>query len=229
MIWSKIKSYLGLLHQNQYYNADFYSEYLNSLKKHDSNQLISDQSFVVFDTETTGLNPEKDQILSIGAVRIFQQSIEVSDSLSIIIANQPAQNHDATTIHGLVNTASQGIQQEEAIAKFFKYIGSDILVVHHVAFDLTMINNLSRQCGGGQLKNPTLDTSYLAKRLDHATDPHSLESNAYTLDKLCTRYNVIPKARHTADGDAFITALVFIKILQRLHHRGINTRGQLLK
>ncbi|MBP6446478.1 MAG: 3'-5' exonuclease [Saprospiraceae bacterium] len=229
MIWEKIKQRLGLASPANHYNADFYESYLNAFEKHDPSTLINDQSFVIFDTETTGLDPAKDHILSIGAVRVCHQSINISDSLSIIIMHDGIQNSNAAVIHGLVNTKDYGITPVEAIQKFMQFIGSDLLVGHHVAFDRAMINNLSLICGGGPLKNPTLDTSFLARRLDKPTDPDSLDRKEYTLDKLCQRYHVVPKARHTADGDAFITALFFLKLLHRLHQKGIRIVSQLIR
>jgi DNA polymerase III subunit epsilon len=229
MIWDKIKQGLGLTRQQQVHHAEFYQTYLRIFKKYESSTVITDQSFVVFDTETTGLDTSKDHILSIGAVRVRHHNIDISDSLSIIIGHEGIQNASAATIHGIVKSKEHGITPNEAIEKFFTFVGSDILVGHHVAFDQQMINKLSIQCGGGLLKNATLDTSFLARRLDHPNDPFSLDRKEYTLDKLCTRFNVIPKARHTADGDAFITALILLKLLHRLQLKGIRTCGQLLK
>ena len=158
MIWEKIKQRLGLASPANHYNADFYESYLNAFEKHDPSTLINDQSFVIFDTETTGLDPAKDHILSIGAVRVCHQSINISDSLSIIIMHDGIQNSNAAVIH-----------------------------------------------------------------------PDSLDRKEYTLDKLCQRYHVVPKARHTADGDAFITALIFLKLLHRLHQKGIRIVSQLIR
>jgi DNA polymerase-3 subunit epsilon len=229
MIWKKIKQTLGLGGKVDHYDADFYKNYLKAFEKHDPSTLINNQSFVVFDTETTGLDPAKDHILSIGAVRVCHQCINISDSLSIIIMHDGIQNPKAAVIHGLVNTKDFGITPAEAIQKFMQFIGSDILVGHHVAFDRVMINNLSISCGGGSLKNPTLDTSFLARRLDKPTDPDSLDRKDYALDKLCQRYHVVPKARHTADGDALITGLILLKLLHRLHQKGIRTVNQLMR
>jgi DNA polymerase-3 subunit epsilon len=229
MIWNAIKQLLGLANKDYTDYPEFYSAYLNNFSKHDAQKPIYDQSFCVFDTETTGLDIAKDKILSIGAVRVCRQSMDVADSLSIIIGHEGAQDESAAMIHGLVKTAEQGITPEKAVSLFYEFVGSDIIVGHHVAFDVNMIHKLSRECGGGPLKNATLDTSFLAKRLDHPTDPHSLDRKEYTLDKLCERFSVLPKARHTADGDALITALVFLKLLNRFNQKGVKRVGQLVK
>jgi DNA polymerase III subunit epsilon len=229
MIWNTIKHHLGLASRRNTEYPEFYRTYLNNFTKHDAQIPIYDQSFCVFDTETTGLDMAKDKILSIGAVRVCQQSMDIADSLSIIISHDGEQDASAVVIHGLVKTAEQGITPEKAVSLFYQFVGSDIIVGHHVAFDLNMVHKLSHACSGGPLKNVTLDTAFLAKRLDHPTDPHSLDRKEYTLDKLCERFSVLPKARHTADGDALITALLFLKLLDRLHRKGIRKVRQLVQ
>jgi DNA polymerase-3 subunit epsilon len=170
-----------------------------------------------------------DNIFSIGAVRITNYTFYIADSQSILGKNQQLQTQNAVAIHGLVQTDIKGQSEPESIAALFKFVGSDIIVGHHIAFDIAMLNKLSRKNGGGDLKNNLLDTSYLARRLDHTTDPDSLDRKEYTLDKLCSRFKVIPKARHTADGDAFITAIVFMKLIQKLYIKGVTSTGQLVR
>jgi DNA polymerase III subunit epsilon len=228
-MWSKFKQILGITTSDTKTYADFYLQYLEDYYKPDPKKSIHAQSFVVLDTETTGLDLGQDNILSIGAVRIINNTIDISDSLSIIVKNQQLQTQNAVAIHGLVQTDIKGWSEDKAIAALFKFVGSDIIVGHHIAFDIAMLNKLSGKNGGGDLKNSFLDTSYLARRLDHTTDPDSLDRKEYTLDKLCTRFKVIPKARHTADGDAFITAIVFMKLIQKLYIKGIKTTGQLVR
>lgn len=228
MIWNTIKQHLGLANNQEKDYAEFYSTYLKGFTKHDAQKPIYDQSFVVFDTETTGLDITKNKILSIGAVRVRQQSIDIADSLSIIISHEGTQDESAAVVHGLVKTTEQGISSTAAIKLFFDFVGSDIIVGHHVAFDKQMIQKLSIECGGGSLKNASLDTSYLAKRLDNPSEPQSLDRKEYTLDKLCEKFSVLPKARHTADGDALITALVFMKLMDRFEKKGVKKLKELI-
>jgi DNA polymerase-3 subunit epsilon len=228
-MWSKLKQIIGKTTSDTKTYADFYLQYLEAYYKPDLKKSIHEQSFVILDTETTGLDLGQDNILSIGAVRIINNTIDISDSLSIIVKNQQLQTQNAVAIHGLVQTDIKGQSEAESIAALFKFVGSDIIVGHHIAFDIAMLNKLSRKNGGGDLKNNLLDTSYLARRLDHTTDPDSLDRKEYTLDKLCSRFKVIPKARHTADGDAFITAIVFMKLIQKLYIKGVTSTGQLVR
>lgn len=228
-MWSKLKQIIGKTTSDTKTYADFYLQYLEAYYKPDLKKSIHEQSFVVLDTETTGLDLGQDNILSIGAVRIINNTIDISDSLSIIVKNQQLQTQNAVAIHGLVQTDIKGQSEAESIAALFKFVGSDIIVGHHIEFDIAMLNKLSRKNGGDVLKNNVLDTSYLARRLDHASDPYSLDRKEYTLDKLSARFNVVPKARHTADGDAYITAIVFMKLIQKLYIKGVTSTGQLVR
>ncbi len=228
-MWNKLKQILGKTTSDTKTYADFYLQYLDAYYKPDLKKSIHEQSFVILDTETTGLDLDQDNILSIGAVRIINNTIDISDSLSIIVKNQQMLTQNAVAIHGLVQTETKGQSEAESIAALFKFVGSDIIVGHHIAFDIAMLNKLSRKNGGGDLKNSLLDTSYLTRRLDHTTDPDSLDRKEYTLDKLCSRFKVIPKARHTADGDAFITAIIFMKLTQKLYNKGVRLTGQLVR
>ena len=187
-MWSKLKQIIGKTTSDTKTYADFYLQYLEAYYKPDLKKSIHEQSFVILDTETTGLDLGQDNILSIGAVRIINNTIDISDSLSIIVKNQQLQTQNAVAIHGLVQTDIKGQSEAESIAALFKFVGSDIIVGHHIAFDIAMLNKLSRKNGGGDLKNNLLDTSYLARRLDHTTDPDSLDRKEYTLDKLCSRF-----------------------------------------
>ena len=229
MIWDKLKKIVNFGNSDHKTYATFYDEYLKIFHKSDAKTPIHQQSFVVLDTETTGLDLLKDNILSIGAVRVIHNSIDIADSLSIVVKNEQIQTQDAVAIHGLVQTELKGQSPQDALVAFFDFVGADIIVGHHIAFDIAMLNKLSKNYGGDVLRNSVLDTSYLARRLDHATDPNSLDRKDYTLDKLCTRFKVIPKARHTADGDAYITAIIFMKLLQRLAVKGVVNIGQLVK
>jgi DNA polymerase III subunit epsilon len=229
MIWDKLKKIVNFGNSDHKTYATFYDEYVTNFHKSDTKTPILQQSFVVLDTETTGLDIIKDNILSIGAVRVVNNTIDIHDSLSIIVKNEQIQTQNAVAIHGLVQTELKGQSPQDALVAFFDFVGADIIVGHHIAFDIAMLNKLSKNHGGDVLKNSVLDTSYLARRLDHSTDPNSLNRKDYTLDKLCMRFKVIPKARHTADGDAYITAIIFMKLIHRLAVKGVSTVGHLVR
>lgn len=224
MIWKNIISKFARQVPRQENMAEFYRGYLSKYNYPDLEKPVNQQEFIVFDTETSGLDPKNDEVLSIGAVRVTNGTFSIADSFSIRIKSNTTLTQKSVAIHGLVGTSRLGAEPSDAVSSFFHYVGSGILVGHHTAFDIAMINNLSVRHGGGPLKNLALDTSLLTRRLD---DPHFTNigpSGDYSLDKLCKRFGIEMKARHTADGDAYLTALVFLKIMHRLQQKGVTTR-----
>lgn len=189
---------------------------------------LEDLTFVVFDTETTGLDVRKNHLLSLGAVRVKDQRIEVADTLDCIILQPAHQGGEEIAVHGILPKHSQhGVPEAEAVQHFLEFIEDSILVGHHVDFDIAMINQALKKIAGKRLRNKSVDTVQLAMRVN----PPSafVKPGDYALDKLCQLYNLPLEDRHTAAGDAFITALLLLKLLTRLKKRGVRTLGDLLR
>lgn len=178
--------------------------------------------FVVFDTETTGLNVKNDQILSIGAVRLQGWEIKVEESLDFFVHQVYEPVKSTVEIHGIVpKDREDSLEEVQAIRCFLEFIKNSVLVGHHVAFDVAMINAALNEIVGGKLCNTSIDTIRLARRL---MPPSPLTpSVSLTLDELCRQYNISLNDRHTAAGDAFLTALLFLKLMRRLQKRGVHT------
>ncbi|WP_372768864.1 PolC-type DNA polymerase III [Lutibacter sp.] len=171
---------------------------------------IENTRFVVFDTETTGLDILNDRVLSIGAIGIFNNIIDVADSFEIYV-KQDAFKAETVEIHGILKEGKlTKLSETEAMAHFIAYIGNSVLVAHHTAFDIEMINAALKRLDLPKLKNKTIDTGILYKKLEGKKDSH------FNLDVLCKKFNIPKHDRHTAAGDAFITALLFLKIIATL-------------
>jgi len=185
-----------------------YSNHFKDQKKKDLDQI----RFVVLDTETTGLDTQNDRILSIGAISVIGNTMDVADSLDIYI-KQDKFNSDTVEIHGLLKEGNiQKIEENEAVIQYLQYIKNSVLIAHHASFDITMINNVLKKMQLPKLKNKFLDTGILIKK----TKFHQLQEKHYSLDDLCDIFNIKMHDRHTAAGDAYITGLIFLKILSAL-------------
>jgi len=208
-----------------------YPEYFLAYQKSNLNTPkldLHETRFVVFDTETTGFNRMKDRVLSIGAVSLINNTLNVNDSFEVYL-KQDFFNPKTVHIHGILKEGRiSKISEFEALKGFLKYIDNAILVGHHVDFDIMMINQILERNHLAPILNKTLDTEHLYRKSKHAVYQNTLQKERYTLDKLCDELNVSKSDRHTASGDAFITAIVFLKIIARLNKNNNLTLKELL-
>ncbi|HMQ44936.1 MAG: 3'-5' exonuclease [Confluentibacter sp.] len=206
---------------------DFWNDYLHAFNSNIKKQEpITNTRFIAFDTETTGFNKKEDRILSIGAVAFVGKTIQVNNSLELYL-EQDIFKPESVKIHGLMKTGSlDKVTELEAIKLFLAYIKNDVLIAHHANFDRNMMNEMLLRHGLGKLKNKFIDTGYLYKKSKHIIYQENLKP--LSLDDLCKELNVPTVDRHTATGDALITALVFLKILGRLDKRKHLNWGYLL-
>ena len=177
---------------------------------------IADNRFVVLDTETTGFDLKKDRMLSIGAIAVKGKSIDVADGFEEYIS-QETFNPKTVKIHGIIqNERIETLTEEEAVKAFLKYVGNSVLVAHHAGFDIGMINQALSRMGLPKLKNKVLDTVNLYRETRIISNLINREKS-YSLDEIAETYNIDIKDRHTAAGDAFITAMAFLTILGKLN------------
>ncbi len=184
--------------------------------------------FVVLDTETTGLDPRRDTIVTIGAVGICSREIILDDSFEILIPF--IHNTASVVIHGITRQLSEtGVDQETALRHFLEYLRDGVIVGHHINHDIAMLNRALVQSFGIELKNNCVDTMDLTLRLS-ALGALPLDTTApdFSLDGLCRLFNVRPADRHTAAGDAFITAQIFLKLLRLARRANLLRLGQLI-
>lgn len=184
--------------------------------------------YVVLDTETTGFDFEKDRILCIGALRLQEQTIQVHNCLEIYI-RQEHYNQTSTEIHGILSREERPcLEEKEAMQTFMEYLGGDVIIAHHANFDITMINNALQRHEMGRITNLVLDTSSLYRKsvISSAVVPRK---DHYTLDELTDKFDISKKDRHTALGDAYITAIAFIRIRHALSRKGITTLRQAMR
>ncbi|MCK0159359.1 PolC-type DNA polymerase III [Allomuricauda sp. F6463D] len=193
---------------------DFWWSYEAHFKEKLSDD-IHKSTFVVLDTETTGFSLIKDRMLCIGALKLLDNIIVVKDSFEVYIT-QEHYNSESTEIHGILRKSKRArVSELEALKAFLKYAKNHVLVGHHVMFDINMINAALKRNGLPKLKNQTLDTERLySKTLLKSTVVQRKER--YTLDDLAKKFSISRKDRHTALGDAFITAIAFLRIVEKL-------------
>ncbi len=181
-----------------------------------------EQTYVVFDFETTGFNAGgADSIIEIGAVKICQGKIlEKYDELINPGRKLEQKIIDVTNI---TDEMLEGKDNEEnAIKRFVEWVGDLPMVAHNAKFDVSFLEMAYQKYNLGEFKNPVIDTLELSRTLDNNYSRHSLSA-------LVKRYNVPwdESAHHRGDYDAEGTALVFHKMLEKLDNRHIENMDQL--
>lgn len=189
---------------------------------------IADLKFTVLDTETTGLNRKTDEIVSYGSIQVRGFRVFVN-SVKEYYLKPIKQNSEAIKIHGIIKKDGF-ISHREFVERFLAEIGATILVAHHAGFDKAMLEKAGKPFGLRRILNPTIDTYDLAVRLEIGKNynPKMVNGLEYSLDKLCERYQIPLDDRHTASGDAFLTAQLLLKLLKMAERAGIRTYGDLM-
>lgn len=198
------------------------------LAEHASDRAIEDRplaglTFVVLDTETTGLLPHRDEIVQIGAVRLVNGRIVPGESFDQLVNPGRKIPLASTKVHGVTDAmveTAPGIAV--AARRLHQFAKGAVIVAHNAPFDLAFLRRHGDR-DGLVWDHPVLDTVLLSAVLFGASQTH-------TLDALCERLGVtIPEAlRHTALGDAQATAEVLVKMLPMLTARGFATFGAVI-
>lgn len=183
---------------------------------------LAELAYTVFDTETTGLDPAGgDEIIAIGAVRIVNGRILAAEAFDHLIDPGRPVSEASRRIHGISAEMLAGRPRiAEVLPRFARFAEETVLVGHNVAFDMRFL--AEKEAGTGvRFVQPVLDTLLLSAVAHPAHQDHSLEAMA-------DRLGVSIIGRHTALGDALLTAEVFLKLARVLQERGVLTLGDAL-
>jgi DNA polymerase-3 subunit epsilon len=184
------------------------------------NRPLSDLTYTVFDTETTGLFPKVgDEIISIGAVRIVNGRLLREELFDQLVNPQRGYWQSSIKIHGIHPEMLEGQPTiDKVLPLFHRFAEDSILVAHNAAFDMNMLQ-MKEALTGVTFINPVLDTLLLSAVVHPAQDNHALEA-------IAERLGVSIVGRHTALGDALATAEIFLKLIPLLAKTGILTFGE---
>ena len=181
---------------------DFYKNYLSKFDK-------KTNRFVVLSIETTGLNKNTDQILSIGAIAVVNNNVIVGDSFETSLVKSVQINKDNLKEVEYERKISESVVPA-AIESFLEYIQNATLVGHRVAFDVDILNEYLEKLKCGRLKNEALDVEVMYKKVEDITDKQ------FSLDELLKKFKVEKSERYSASEDAFSIALLFLKLKYKL-------------
>ena len=202
----------------EYYDFDLFQA-TDSTRALDERPLV-ELAYTVFDTETTGLNPsEGDEIIQIGATRIVAGKLRRQECFEQLIDPQRDIPAAGIPIHGIEPEMVRGQPTIDTVLPAFHAFAADtVLVAHNAAFDMRFLQ-LKEARTGVRFEQPVLDTLLLSAAAQPNQEAHGLEA-------IAERLGVNVLGRHTALGDAMVTAEVFLKLLPLLQAQGIRTLGQ---
>jgi DNA polymerase-3 subunit epsilon len=177
-------------------------------------------AYTVFDTETTGLDPAAgDELVAVGAVRIAGGRLLSQEVFDQLIDPGRTIPQAAVSIHGISGEMVRGEPSvEKVLPRFARFVEETVLVGHDVAFDMSFFH-LNEQRTGVRLRQPVLDTLLLDAVANPDREDHSLEAMAEL-------FGVSVIGRHTALGDAILTAELFLRLIPVLRSRGVETLGE---
>lgn len=181
---------------------------------------LGELAYTVFDTETTGLNPSGgDEIIQIGALRIVNGKVLRHEYFDQLIDPRRLIPPASIKIHGITPDMVRGQPDiHEVLPAFHSFCADTVLVAHNAAFDMRYLQ-LKEQQTGVRFDHPVLDTLLLSALVHENQDSHRLEA-------IAERFGLTIIGRHTAIGDAMVTAEILVQLIPLLAEKGIRTLGQ---
>lgn len=185
----------------------------------DAHRLLTEDTFVVFDVETTGLSAVYDTIIELAAVKI--RGGEIVDRFESF-AN-PHHRLSATTINltGITDDMVQNAPDDvDVLRQFHDWIEDSVLVAHNASFDMGFLNVGFKKAGLEKANNPVIDTLELGRFLYPELKNHRLNTLAKKFDIELTQH-------HRAIYDAEATGYLLMKMLKDANEKGIEYHDQL--
>lgn len=187
----------------------FHKEYPEFWKKYTESFKNPATKYVVISMETSGLDTEKDVIMSIAATAIIDNRIILKDSFEIFIKhNTPL---DANLDNEFITVSKlEKVSENVAIETLLEYIGNSIFIGHRIDFDIEMLNNVLSRLKLGKLKNEAYDIEAMFNKLSETND------KKYAMEEMSKFLNIPISDRNSAADDAYSIAILFLKLKSKL-------------
>ncbi len=206
----------------EFYDFSIFEQAARDLSRDDRDRALADLTYVVFDTETTGLDPEGgDRIVSIAAVRVRGGVVRRGESFDALVNPGRPVPDESVRFHGITDAVvADAPPLPVVLPAFLRFAEGAVLVGHEVSFDLRFLAVETRRLGLAPVPTArgVLDTLLLSEAVHGPLEGHGLDSVA-------RRLGVPIRGRHSALGDALATAEVFVRLVALLERRGVRTLG----
>lgn len=184
-------------------HPDFWKTYLSKFE-------TKSNRYVILSTETTGLNPKKDVILSFGAIAVVNDMVIIGDNFEVVILQYKYLHDNGLSNEFLIESKLPKLAEYNAIQALVEYIGNAVLVGHRIHFDIELINEALEKMDCGKLKNEALDIEIMHQKLMDITN------KSFSIDDLVKYYKLPLSEKNSASDDAYAIALLFLKLKNRL-------------
>ena len=184
-------------------HPEFWKNYVSKFEK-------KSQRYVALSVNTTGLSPEKDVILSFGAVAIEKDSIRVGDSFEVVLLQYIYLHDNGLSNEFIIESKQPKLGEREGIQAFIEYIGNAVLVGHRIETAIDLINVALEKLDCGRLKNEALDIEIMYRKLNDISD------KSISIDDLCTSFKLPLTEKSSSPEEAYSIALLFLKLKLRL-------------
>ncbi|MFO7819212.1 MAG: PolC-type DNA polymerase III [Halanaerobacter sp.] len=180
---------------------------------------LEEETYVVFDLETTGFNPHHNQIIEIGATKI--EAGKITDSYQTFVNPEGKVPERITELTGITDSmVADAPSLKDAVEEFLAFVGDAALVAHNLSFDLGFIEDKLKRLDKDEICNPALDTLNLSRAL-------LSDLKSYKLKKLAKKFNVDLDNHHRADDDAEATAQIFLELVDLMLEQEVDSLDQI--
>lgn len=177
--------------------------------------------WAILDLETTGFNLHKDRILSAAITIVENGQFHMQTFQSWYVYQNSNEVNEATKVHGILpSQTEEGIPEKQLLETLIPLLAGTVIVGHHISFDAVMLNNALQRHFSVPLRNQVLDTAFFASReLEVFRKTGYANQRPPSMEDVCAQLKVPMAERHTADGDVFTTAQIFLILRGRLKKR----------
>lgn len=180
---------------------------------------VTENEYIVLDTETTGLNPKKDEILSIGAVRVRDDKIITSESFEIFIKPVQDISHESITVHHIrPSDIENGTSINQALEELLFFVGNLPIVGYYISFDINILNTYLKRFIGSTLHNEAIELSSMYYKRYRKKSAHEFVDLKF--DTIMDRLDLPKLGQHDALNDAIMSAMMFIKLQKMPVYKG---------
>ena len=180
---------------------------------------IIDDEYIVLDTETTGLNPKKDEILSIGAVKIKGNKILINKSFEIFVKPLKDISYESIKIHHIrPSDLKNAVNINKALEELLFFIGNLPIVGYYISFDINILNTYLKKYINTTLSNEAIELSDMYYKRYKKTSPHEFVDLKF--DTIMKDLDLPVLGKHDALNDAVMSAMMFLKLQNKSIYKG---------